>query len=126
MIRQGSGSIVNLTSKAAGATTRGTPGHDDLLAYAVTKAALNRLTTFLAEELAPHGIAVNAMSPGAVLTDTWAAVDPEAVAEAKASGWGKPPTPEVMGPPLLHLAQQTAATLTGRILHHDEFGTSWP
>jgi hypothetical protein len=31
-----------------------------------------------------------------------------------------------MGPALLHLAQQTADTLTGQILHNDEFAKSWP
>ena len=80
----------------------------------------------MAEDLGAYGIAVNAMSPGAVLTDTWANVDPDAYAEAETSGWGKPPTPEVMGPALLYLAHQTAETLTGAILHNDEFGKSWP
>jgi NAD(P)-dependent dehydrogenase (short-subunit alcohol dehydrogenase family) len=126
MRRRGTGSIINLTSASANPTVKGHPGHEEFLTYAVSKAALNRLSTFMAEELREHGIAVNAMSPGAVLTDTWAAVDPDAVAAAKESGWGKPPTPEVMGPALLYLAQQTAGTLTGQILHNDEFGKSWP
>jgi NAD(P)-dependent dehydrogenase (short-subunit alcohol dehydrogenase family) len=126
MINRGSGSIINLTSASAAPTEKGHPGHEDLLTYAVSKAALNRLSTFMAEELRAHGIAVNAMSPGAVLTDTWAAVDPDAVAAAKESGWGKEPTAEVMGPALLDLAQQTAETRTGQILHNDQFGTSWP
>jgi len=126
MIRQRSGSIINLTSAVAGFTPKGHPGHEELLVYGVSKAALNRLTTFMAEELKSYGIAVNAISPGAVLTDTWSAVDPVAAAEARASGWGKPPTPEVMGPAILYLAQQTAETLTGRILHTDEFRKGWP
>jgi NAD(P)-dependent dehydrogenase (short-subunit alcohol dehydrogenase family) len=126
MMRQRSGSIINLTSSSAKGSTKGHPGHEGLMLYGVTKAALNRLTTFMAEDLKEYGVAVNALSPGAVLTDTWIAVDPAASTEAKASGWGKPATPEVMGPALLHLAQQTSETITGQILHTDEFGKSWP
>jgi len=126
MIRQKSGSIINMTSGSAQFWPKGHPGHEELLLYCVTKAALNRMSTFLAEELKEHGIAVNALSPGAVLTDTWIAVDPKATDEAAASGWAKQCTPEVMGPAMLYLAQQTAETMTGKILHTDEFRKSWP
>jgi 3-oxoacyl-[acyl-carrier protein] reductase len=126
MMRQKSGSIINLTSLAALPTTKGAASHDGLMAYGVTKAALNRLTTFFAAELAPHGIAVNALSPGGVLTDTWAKNDPAAYAEAERSGHGKRPLPEVMGPAMLHLAAQSASGITGQILHTDQFGKTWP
>jgi NAD(P)-dependent dehydrogenase (short-subunit alcohol dehydrogenase family) len=121
-----SGSIINLTSLAAERTPPDHTAHRDLLAYAVSKAALNRMTTYLAEDLRPYGIAVNAISPGAVLTDMFVATDPEIAEMANATGWGKRPTPEVMGPPMLFLAEQTAATMTGQIVHHDEFGQTWP
>jgi len=126
MIRQRSGSIINLTSASANVTPKGSAGHEGLGLYGVTKAALNRLSTFMAEELKEYGIAVNAISPGGVLTDTWAQVDPEAFAAAKENGFGKPPTPEVMGPAVLYLAQQTAETMTGQIVHTDTFRKSWP
>jgi NAD(P)-dependent dehydrogenase (short-subunit alcohol dehydrogenase family) len=126
MIRQGSGSIVNLTSGSAGFTPKGHAGHEDLFLYAVSKAALNRLTTFIAEELKPFGIAVNALSPGGVDTETWATTDPAAVAEWKTRGMVKPCTPEAVGPAMLYLAQQTAEGITGQILHTDEFRKSWP
>ena len=92
----------------------------------MSKAALDRLTTYLSVDLAPYNVAVNAMSPGAVLTDTFLTTDPEVAGMARDSGWGKEPTAEVMGPPLLFLAQQTAKSFTGRIVHHDAFGKSWP
>jgi 7-alpha-hydroxysteroid dehydrogenase len=126
MIRQGAGSIVNMTSASAQPVPRDHPAHERLMVYGLTKAALNRLTSYMAEELRPHGVAVNGLSPGAVLTDAWAVADLAGMEAAKASGWGKPPTPEVMGPALVHLAGQTAETLTGQILHTDEFGKSWP
>jgi NAD(P)-dependent dehydrogenase (short-subunit alcohol dehydrogenase family) len=53
MIARGSGTILNVSSAAARVPITG------LLAYGVSKAALERLTTGAAEELRPHGIAVN-------------------------------------------------------------------
>lgn len=126
MIRQRSGSIINLTSASANFTPKGHAGHEDLFLYAVSKAALNRLTTFMAEELKPFGIAVNAISPGGVDTETWATTDPQAVAKWKALGMVKPCTPEALGPAVLHLAEQTGEGITGQILHTDEFRKSWP
>jgi NAD(P)-dependent dehydrogenase (short-subunit alcohol dehydrogenase family) len=128
MIRQGRGSIINITSRSAGFTDRehDRGAHDGLFVYGVSKAALNRLTTYFAEELRPSGVAVNALSPGGVLTDTWRQVAPADFEAARLSGKGKQPVPEVLGPALLYLARQTAATMTGQILHTDAFGTTWP
>jgi hypothetical protein len=61
-----------------------------------------------------------------VVTDTFVTSFPDAVESVRESGWGKPPAPEVMGPAVLYLARQTATTLTGQILHTDEFQESWP
>lgn len=125
MIARQSGSIVSLTSNSGTFTPKGHAGHENLLLYALTKAALNRLTTFMAEELKQHGIAVNALSPGGVGTESWVAKDPKAVAKWTAAGMVKPCTPEAVGPPMLHLAAQTAAGITGQIVHADDFGKKW-
>jgi NAD(P)-dependent dehydrogenase (short-subunit alcohol dehydrogenase family) len=122
MIRQGSGSIINITAKAAQFIPKGERASDGTLVYAVSKAGLDRMSFFMAEELREHGIAVNALSPGIVLTDTALA----GRSAASLAGIGKPPTAEVLGPALLYLARQSAATFTGQILHTDEFGKSWP
>jgi 3-oxoacyl-[acyl-carrier protein] reductase len=58
------GRIVNLTSIAAHGTTL--PGSTF---YAATKAAVSVLTRRFAMELGPHGITVNAVAPGFILTD---------------------------------------------------------
>ena len=76
----------------------------------------------MAAELKPYGIAVNCLSPGVVLSESALKSNPQVAA----AGTHKPATPEVLGPALLYLAQQTAETLTGQMLHTDEFQKSWP
>jgi NAD(P)-dependent dehydrogenase (short-subunit alcohol dehydrogenase family) len=110
MIARGGGAIVNITSGAAGVTRPGMGAHG-FPAYAVTKAALQRLTTYFAAEYAAAGIAVNAVSPGNVGYYTRDGAEPD---------------PAYWGGPIVHLAAQRPADgLTGRILHTYEFGRSW-
>jgi 3-oxoacyl-[acyl-carrier protein] reductase len=61
MIGRKSGIIVNVSSIAAR-----TGGGIGATVYAAAKAAVSALTKGLAKELAPHGIRVNAVSPGTV------------------------------------------------------------
>jgi NAD(P)-dependent dehydrogenase (short-subunit alcohol dehydrogenase family) len=59
MIARGEGgSIINISSASSG------PPLSRVLAYSVAKAGLNNLTQYLALELAPHRIRVNAIAPG--------------------------------------------------------------
>jgi NAD(P)-dependent dehydrogenase (short-subunit alcohol dehydrogenase family) len=53
-----SGSIVNITSISSG------PPLSKVFTYGVAKAGVNQITQFLARELAPHKIRVNAILPG--------------------------------------------------------------
>lgn len=64
MRERGYGRIVNLASIAAHGTAL--PGN---AFYAATKAAVSVLTRRFAMELGPHGITVNAVAPGFILTD---------------------------------------------------------
>ena len=57
------GAVVNVSSVAG---TRAFPG---LLAYSVSKAAVDQLTRCAALDLAPQGVRVNAVNPGVVVTN---------------------------------------------------------
>jgi len=57
------GSILNISSVAG---LRPYPG---LLSYCVSKAAVDQLTRCLSLEMAPHGVRVNALNPGVVVTE---------------------------------------------------------
>lgn len=71
MIRQGAGSIINIGSIAGIRAGIGS------LAYSTAKAALLHLTRCAAVELGEHGVRVNSISPGPIVTGIF----------AKASGW---------------------------------------
>jgi len=118
MRRQESGSIINITAGAAAANAH----YSVMLPYAVSKAALNRLTHFLAEELKPYNIAVNSLSPGVVASESALKTDPNVLQ----AGTHKPATPEVLGPAIICLAQQSAQTITSQILHTDDYSKTWP
>jgi len=64
MQERGYGRIINITSIAGHGTTL--PGSTF---YAATKAAVSTLTRRFAMELGSHGITVNAVAPGFILTD---------------------------------------------------------
>jgi NAD(P)-dependent dehydrogenase (short-subunit alcohol dehydrogenase family) len=52
------GSIINISSVSSG------PPLSKVFSYAIAKAGVNQITQFLARELAPHNIRVNAIVPG--------------------------------------------------------------
>ncbi len=70
MMRQGAGSIVNMSSVGG---TRPSVGS---AAYIVGKAGLNMLTKQAALEYVAHGIRVNAVAPGMIMTPMVAAAAP--------------------------------------------------
>ncbi len=113
MIAQRSGSIFGITSGSARAY------REDRVGYSMSKAALDRMLLSLAEELRPHNIAVNSLSPGRV--DTWM---------NRRGDW--PGTAHIpmananeIVPPAVWLAEQTADTFSGNLVERAEFGVTW-
>ena len=73
MLRQRSGSIINLTSISG---IRGNAGQAN---YAASKAAVSAMSRSLAKELGRRGIRVNCVAPGFIDTDMVRAMDPRIV-----------------------------------------------
>lgn len=85
--------------------------------YAATKAAVNQLVRVVAYELAPHGIRVNALSPGITVTPLVAEslkANPNMLAERTADvPMGRPGQPEDMGDAALFLCRPASSFVTG-------------
>ena len=104
-----SGSIVNMTSgQALGAMPRE-------LAYVATKGATEAFTLSLAAELAPLGITVNAVDPGA--TDTGWMTDKMRCEWAVPSGVPRFNQPEDAARVVVFLASDCARHITGQVIH---------
>ena len=95
------GRIVNISS---GLTRFALPGY---AAYAAMKGAIEVLTRYLAKELGPRGIAVNAVAPGAIETDFGggAVRDNKQVNAfiASVTALGRPGLPDDIGPAVASL-----------------------
>jgi 3-oxoacyl-[acyl-carrier protein] reductase len=100
------------------ASTAGQRGEAHYSHYAASKGALIAFTKSLAAELAPHGIRVNGVAPGWVLTDmSRVALTGETGQESLARiPLGRPGTPEEIAGPVAFLASDLASYLYGEIL----------
>jgi citronellol/citronellal dehydrogenase len=112
MMERKSGSIVNISSLAADHRVGGAVGTG--LAYAVSKAGLDRLTCGLAGEVGRFNIAVNCIKPQGV-------VDTEGmrfwIKEENRKGWV---SPEKMVKCTLFLADQETVRVTGMVATDEE------
>lgn len=112
MIPQGSGHIINVSSRGA---FRGEPEHT---AYGASKAGMNSLSQSLAVELGEHGISVTAVAPGYVATDM-----AKPFLDGKngdfiknQSPMGRVATPEEVANTIVFLATEKAKFLTGGVI----------
>jgi 2-deoxy-D-gluconate 3-dehydrogenase len=114
MIAKGRGKIVNFASTAAFVSSSNV--HE--VPYDVSKGGVRSLTISSAYELAPHGINVNAVAPGSILTDlNRARYTPEKVATTVAKiPIGRLGTPADLVGPVLFLCSEDADYVTGHVL----------
>jgi NAD(P)-dependent dehydrogenase (short-subunit alcohol dehydrogenase family) len=114
MIRQKSGTIVNVTSVAGRTGTRG------MAAYAAAKAGVTVLTQSLGAEWAKHGIRVNAVAPGPVETEGVLEVwkTPAMIAQAaREVPLGRLGRPEEIARAVVFVASDEASFMTGETLY---------
>ncbi|MFD9737664.1 SDR family NAD(P)-dependent oxidoreductase [Umezawaea sp. NPDC059074] len=108
------GTIVNVTSNA----TRGHVTGPGWSVYASLKGAMSVLTRYLAKELSPRGIRVNAVAPGATHTrfaDNVVERHPEIVPElAKAFALGRIGEPDDIGMVIATLVSEEGRWITGQ------------
>jgi glucose 1-dehydrogenase len=127
--RPGGGVIIN-TSSVHELVPK--PGY---LAYSMSKGALGNLTRTLALEFADRGIRVNAVAPGATVTDinrAWASDPEKRAAVASRIPVGRVATPEELAPLFAFLASDESSYIIGQTIYacgglslHTEFRTNW-
>lgn len=98
--------------------------HENLAAYAMSKAAIEMLAKNLVIELAPLGIRINTIAPGATLTER-TAIDPDYEATwARLTPLGKPATVNQIADVAVFLLSDAASHITGQTLIVDGGWTS--
>jgi NAD(P)-dependent dehydrogenase (short-subunit alcohol dehydrogenase family) len=118
MVKQGGGgAIINMSSvNAVLAIPNQVP-------YVVSKGAVNQLTKVMALSLAPHGIRVNGIGPGTILTDlARKAVLGNREAQRKVlsrTPLGRMGEPDEIGRVAVFLASDDASYLTGQTIYPD-------
>src|SRR6266700_4603071 len=112
MARRHQGVIINMSSGGA------TRAHRGMAAYDASKGGIEALTRAMALDLAPYGIRVNALIPGAIDTQ---GMDPDVKRERGASAvpLGRMGEPEEMAGPAAFLASDDASYITGHTLAVD-------
>jgi gluconate 5-dehydrogenase len=126
MVEQRGGSQINIASLNTDRPLA------NVLPYAMSKAGIAHMTRGLALEWGPHGVRVNALAPGFVLTD----LTQKLWSDDTMNAWGKTNTPQQrLGQPddmvgtALFLASSAAAFVTGQTIYVDggfTAGWAWP
>ena len=112
MVRQGSGCIINVASMW------GVTGASCEVAYSSAKAGLIGFTKALAKELAPSGIRVNAVAPGAISTDMMSEYSKDDVkAIAEETPLGRIGSTKNIADAVYFLSCESAEFITGEVLN---------
>jgi NAD(P)-dependent dehydrogenase (short-subunit alcohol dehydrogenase family) len=116
MIARRYGKIVNITS---GVAYKGLAG---MTHYASSKGAITTMSRSLARELGPHGICVNSLAPGAIMSDTIMANETQMkahVASAASRAIRRDAYPADLVGALVFLCSQASDFVTGQTLAVD-------
>ena len=112
MVDQGkAGSFINISSFAAARA------HRYMAAYDASKGGMESMTRTMAIDLAPFGIRVNVVQPGAIHTEEFELQGPEAKARrAETVPLGRVGYPEDIAGAVAFLASDDASYITGQII----------
>lgn len=126
MVAQGSGSLINIDSLSTHAALC------QVAPYSMSKSGLSNMTRALAMEWGKHGVRVNAVAPGFILTE----LTEKLWSSPKLRAWHQTVTPlrrmgavEDLVGTALFLASSAASFLTGQVIRVDggiSAGLSWP
>jgi len=111
MVKQKSGGNILLMSSVTGHQA-----HENLSAYGMTKAALENLSKHLALELSRYQIRVNAIAPGATLTERTTSDEHYKKVWSTITPMGKPATVTDIANAALFLLSDKASHITGQTL----------
>ncbi|WP_274423409.1 SDR family NAD(P)-dependent oxidoreductase [Chelativorans sp. YIM 93263] len=110
------GAIINMSSiNAVFAIANQVP-------YSVSKGGVNQLTKTMALSLAPHGIRVNAIGPGSIMTDMLASVNADPAARNRIlsrTPMGRIGDPQEIASIAAFLASDDASYITGQTIYAD-------
>jgi glucose 1-dehydrogenase len=116
MVKQGAGSIINMSS------VNDTLAIPSIVSYCVAKGGVSQLTRATSISLAPHGIRVNAIGPGSIMTDMLKSVVNDKVAMARVMSrtpMGRVGQPSEIASIAVFLASDESSYVTGQTIYAD-------
>jgi NAD(P)-dependent dehydrogenase (short-subunit alcohol dehydrogenase family) len=116
MVKQAAGSIINMSS------VNDTLAIPTIVSYCIAKGGVSQLTRATSISLAPHGIRVNAIGPGSIMTDMLKAVVNDKAAMARVMSrtpMGRVGEPSEIASIAVFLASDDSSYVTGQTIYAD-------
>ena len=116
MVKRSAGSIINMSS------VNDTLAIPSIVSYCVAKGGVSQLTRATSISLAPHGIRVNAIGPGSIMTDMLKSVVNDKAAMARVMSrtpMGRVGEPSEIASIAVFLASEDSSYVTGQTIYAD-------